>query len=73
MIYIIGAAIGRPYSILSEILHFWSSPKCFTYTLLFFCYPADEHSSCLMTVDDLFKDSDLRERIMIFRLPDYDI
>ena len=50
---------------------------------LFFYYPADEYISYLMTVgelefydeiecDDLFEGSDPRERIMIFRLPDYD-
>lgn len=49
---------------------------------LFFYYPADEYISCLMTVeelefydeiecDDLFEGQDPRERIMIFRLPDY--
>jgi SAM-dependent methyltransferase len=52
--------------------------------LLFFYYPSDDFLSCLMTVDelefydeiecdDLFADSDPRERIMIFQLPDYDI
>jgi len=50
--------------------------------LLFFYYPADEFISCLMTVDelefydeiecdDLFDGSDIRERIMIFQLPDF--
>ena len=49
---------------------------------LFFYYPSDDFLSCLMTVDelefydeiecdDLFADSDPRERIMIFQLPDY--
>ena len=53
-------------------------------TFLFFYYPADEYISYLMTVDelefsdeiefdDLFAGKDLRERIMIFQLPDYDI
>ena len=51
---------------------------------LFFYYPADEYISYLMTVDelefydeieceDLFAGNDPRERIMIFRLPDYKI
>ena len=50
---------------------------------LFFYYPADEYISYLMTVDelefydeiecdDLFAGKDIRERIMIFQLPDYD-
>jgi len=50
---------------------------------LFFYYPADEYISYLMTVDelefydeiecdDLFAGNDLRERIMIFQLPDYE-
>ena len=50
--------------------------------LLFFYYPADEYISYLMSVDeldfydeiecdDLFEGKDLRERIMIFSLPDY--
>ena len=48
---------------------------------LFFYYPSDEFIACLMTVDelefydeiecdDLFEGSDIRERIMIFQLPD---
>ena len=51
---------------------------------LFFYYPADEYISYLMTVDelefydeiecdDLFEGNNLRERIMIFSLPDYEI
>lgn len=51
---------------------------------LFFYYPSDEYISCLMTVDelefydeiecdDLFAGDDLRERILIFRLPCYTI
>ena len=51
---------------------------------LFFYYPADEYISYLMTVDelefydeiecdDLFAGSDVRERIMIFQLTDYEI
>lgn len=51
---------------------------------LFFYYPADEYISYLMTVDelefydeiecdDLFEGRDLRERIMIFQLPDYEL
>ena len=50
---------------------------------LFFYYPTDEYISYLMTVDelefydeiecdDLFAGDDLRERIMIFQLPDYE-
>mgnify|MGYP003307457025 CR=1 FL=1 len=50
---------------------------------LFFYYPADEYISYLMTVDelefydeiecdDLFAGKDIRERIMIFRLPDFE-
>jgi len=50
---------------------------------LFFYYPSDEFISYLMTVDelefydeieceDLFAGRDLRERIMIFQLPDYE-
>lgn len=49
---------------------------------LFFYYPADAYISYLMTVDelefydeiecdDLFDGKDIRERIMIFQLPDY--
>ena len=51
---------------------------------LFFYYPADEHISYLMTVDelefydeiecdDLFAGDNPRERILIFQLPDYKI
>jgi len=51
---------------------------------LFFYYPADEFLSYLMTVDelefydeiecdDLFDGKDIRERIMIFQLPNYEI
>lgn len=50
---------------------------------LFFYYPSDEYISYLMTVDelefydeiecdDLFEGHDMRERIMIFQLPDYE-
>ena len=50
---------------------------------LFFYYPADEYISYLMQVDelefydeiecdDLFAGDDVRERIMIFRLPEYE-
>ncbi len=50
---------------------------------LFFYYPADEYISYLMTVDelefydeieceDLFDRKDIRERIMIFQLPDFE-
>ena len=50
---------------------------------LFFYYPSDEYIAYLMTVDelefydeiecdDLFAGKDARERILIFRLPDYE-
>ena len=50
---------------------------------LFFYYPSEEYISYLMTVDelefydeiecdDLFPGNDIRERILIFSLPDYD-
>lgn len=50
---------------------------------LFFYYPADEYVAYLMTVDelefydeieceDLFPGRDMRERILIFQLPDYE-
>ncbi len=50
---------------------------------LFFYYPSDEYISYLMTVDelefydeiecdDLFEGNGIRERIMIFQLPDYE-
>ena len=52
--------------------------------LLFFYYPSDEYMAYLMTVyelefydeidcGDLFEGNDPRERIMIFRLPDYEM
>lgn len=51
---------------------------------LFFYYPSDEYMGYLMTVDelefydeidcdDLFEGCDMRERIMVFKLPDYEI
>ena len=51
---------------------------------LFFYYPSDEYISWLMRVeelefydeiecDDLFAGKDLRERILVFQLPDYEI
>ena len=51
---------------------------------LFFYYPSEEYIAYLMTVDelefydeiecdDLFGGKDIRERILIFSLPDYDI
>lgn len=51
---------------------------------LFFYYPSEEYISYLMTVDelefydeiecgDLFEGNNLRERIMIFVLPDYEV
>jgi len=51
--------------------------------LLFFYYPSDEYISCLMTLEelefydeieceDLFPGKGLRERILIFQLPDFE-
>lgn len=77
----------NPFS--AEILHkvmarilesYYARPR---EIILFFYYPADEYVSLLMTVeeldffdeiecDDLFA-PDPRERILIFRLPDYEI
>lgn len=58
--------------------------RCPREIVLFFYYPSDEFISYLMTVDalefydeieceDLFEKKDLRERIMVFRLPFYGI
>ena len=59
---------------------YYSNPR---ELFLFFYYPSDEYISYLMTVDelefydeiecdDLFEGHDMRERIMIFQLPDYE-
>ena len=51
--------------------------------LLFFYYTSDEYMAYLMTVDELefydeidcdelFESNDIRERIIVFKLPDYD-
>lgn len=77
----------NPFSV--EILHkvmarilesYYTAPR---ELFLFFYYPSDEFISYLMTVDELeFYDEiecddlfagDIRERIMIFQLPDYEI
>jgi len=70
------------HKVMARILESWySSPR---EVFLFFYYPADEYISYLMTVDelefydeiecdDLFEGNDLRERIMIFQLSDYEI
>lgn len=65
--------------VMARILEsYYESPR---EIFLFFYYPSDEFISCLMTVDelefydeipcdDLFEGSDIRERILIFQLPD---
>jgi len=67
--------------VMARIIESWyDSPR---EIVLFFYYPADEYISYLMTVDelefydeiecnDLFDGKDIRERIMIFQLPDYE-
>ena len=81
-----GCYFFNPFSV--EILHkamarilesWYEVPR---EVFLFFYYPSDEYISYLMTVDELeFYDEiecddlfggDLRERIMIFQLPDYE-
>ena len=69
------------HKVLSGILDsYYAHPR---EILLFFYYPADEYVACLMTqdelefydeieCDDLFAGNDLRERILIFRLPCYE-
>lgn len=68
--------------VMARILESWYD--CPRELFLFFYYPDDAYISCLMTVDelefydeiecdDLFPGNDPRERIMIFRLPDYDV
>lgn len=67
------------HKVLARILE--SYYACPREILLFFYYPADEYISHLMTVDalefydeieceDLFAGRDVRERILIFQLPD---
>ena len=67
------------HKVLARILESWyDHPR---EVVLFFYYPADEYIACLMHVDELeFYDEiecddlfagDPRERILIFRLPDY--
>ena len=69
------------HKVMARILESWyDAPR---EIFLFFYYPSDEYISYLMTVeelefydeiecDDLFEGSDIRERIMIFQLPDYE-
>ena len=70
------------HKVMARIMESWYENPREVY--LFFYYPADEYISYLMTVDelefydeieceDLFAGNDPRERIMIFRLPDYKI
>ena len=68
------------HKVMARIIESWyDDPR---ELLLFFYYPADEYISYLMTVDelefydeiecdDLFAGKDIRERIMIFQLPDF--
>ena len=70
------------HKLMARIIESWyEDPR---EVILFFYYPADEYISYLMTVDeldfydeieceDLFEGKDTRERIMIFKLPDYEI
>lgn len=70
------------HKVMARILESWyEAPR---EILLFFYYPADEYISYLMTVEeldfydeiecsDLFNAKDIRERIMIFQLPDYEM
>ena len=69
------------HKVMARILESWyEHPR---EVVLFFYYPSDEFIAYLMTVDqlefydeiecgDLFEGNDIRERIMIFRLPDYE-
>ncbi len=70
------------HKVMARIMESWYENPREVY--LFFYYPADAYISYLMTVDelefydeieceDLFAGNDPRERIMIFRLPDYKI
>lgn len=69
------------HKVMARIIESWYEHPREVY--LFFYYPADEYISYLMTIDelefydeiecdDLFEGNDLRERIMIFQLPDYE-
>jgi len=69
------------HKVMARIIDSWY--ECPREIFLFFYYPADEYISYLMTLeeldfydeiecDDLFEGSDIRERIMIFQLPDYE-
>ena len=69
------------HKVMARIIESWyDNPR---ELFLFFYYPADEYISYLMTVeelefydeiecDDLFDGKDIRERIMIFQLPDFE-
>ena len=69
------------HKVMARILESWyENPR---EIFLFFYYPSDEYIAYLMTVDeldfydeieceDLFEGNDIRERIMIFQLPDYE-
>ena len=69
------------HKVMARIMESWyEAPR---EVFLFFYYPADEYISYLMTVDelefydeiecdDLFAETDSRERIMIFQLPEYE-
>ena len=69
------------HKVMARILEsYYENPR---EVFLFFYYPSDEYISYLMTVDelefydeilcdDLFAGEDVRERIMIFFLPDYE-
>ena len=68
--------------VMSRIIEsYYGSPR---HIFLFFYYPSDEYLSYLMTVEelefydeieceDLFEGNDIRERIMIFELPCYEL
>lgn len=69
------------YKVMARILEsYYEYPR---EILLFFYYPSDEYISCLMALEelefydeieceDLFPGKDLRERILIFQLPDFE-
>ena len=69
------------HKVMARIIESWyDNPR---ELFLFFYYPADEYISYLMTVDelefydeiecdDLFDGKNIRERIMIFQLPDFE-
>ena len=70
------------HKVMARIIESWyEEPR---EVLLFFYYPADEYIAYLMRLeeldfydeiacDDLFERKDIRERILIFQLPEYDI